>query len=114
MFLTKCAGILLGTIALAAVAQDTQYAPRGQQIPVPECMNLHNAWESPQMMCPPFAHERWIKDLQHWRTERRIRIAFDPARYELPAFQWTQSSFMQIWGSMTGINCKWSSRCLAA
>ena len=95
MFLTKCAGILLGTIALAAVAQDTQYAPRGQQIPVPECMNLHNAWESPQMMCPPFAHERWIKDLQHWRTERRIRIAFDPSRYELPAFQWTQSSFMQ-------------------
>ncbi len=95
MFLTKCAGILLGTIALAAVAQDTQYAPRGQQIPVPECMNLHNAWESPQMMCPPFAHERWIKDLQHWRTERRIRIAFDPARYELPAFHWTQSSFMQ-------------------
>ena len=95
MFLTKCAGILLGTIGLAAVAQDTQYAPRGQQIPVPECMNLHNAWESAQITCPPFMHDRWLKDLQHWRTERRIRIAYDPSRYELPAFQWTQSSFIQ-------------------
>jgi len=40
-------------------------------------------------------HDRWLKDLQHWRTERRIRIAYDPSRYELPAFQWTQSSFIQ-------------------
>ena len=80
---------------LGAAAQDTRYAPRGQQIPPPDCMNLHNAWEGPQTICPPFAHERWLEDLQHWRAERRIRIAFDPSRYEMPAFKWTQSSFMQ-------------------
>ncbi len=40
-------------------------------------------------------HEHWLEDLEHWRTERRIRIAYDPSRYELPAFQWTQSSFIQ-------------------
>ncbi len=70
-------------------------APRGQQIPAPDCLNLHNAWEGPQILCPPFIHEHWLDDLQHWRAERRIRIAYDPSRYDLPAFQWTQSSFMQ-------------------
>jgi formylglycine-generating enzyme required for sulfatase activity len=33
--------------------------------------------------------------VQHWRAERRIRVAFDPSRYESPALQWTQSSFIQ-------------------
>ncbi len=87
--------LMLGTLAVTAAAQDTLYQPRGQQIPAPTCMNLHNAWEGPQTTCPPFAHERWLADLRHWRTERRIRIAYDPSRYELPALQWTQSSFMQ-------------------
>jgi formylglycine-generating enzyme required for sulfatase activity len=40
-------------------------------------------------------HERWLDDLRHWRAERRIRIAYDPSRYEAPAFRWTQSSFIQ-------------------
>ena len=44
---------------------------------------------------PAGTHERWLKDLQHWRAERRIRITFDPARYEMPALKWTQSSFIQ-------------------
>ena len=90
-----CLPLMLGTLAATSAAQDTLYQPRGQQIPPPACMNLHNAWEGPQTTCPPFAHERWLNDLQHWRAERRIRIAYDPARYELPALEWTQSSFMQ-------------------
>ena len=83
------------TFALAACAQDTQFGPREQQFPPPECMNLHNAWEGPAPACPPFMHDRWLRDLQHWRAERRIRIAYDGSRYEMPALQWTQSSFMQ-------------------
>ena len=86
------------TIAAAALAsaQDTAFSPRGQQIPAPDCMNLHNAWEGPAVAaCPPTMHETWLRDLQHWRTERRIRTAFDPARYESPALRWTQSSFIQ-------------------
>ena len=89
-------GILGGAIALSATGQDTQYPARGQQIPVPDCMNLHYAWEGVlQVPCVVYTHERWLHDLQHWRTERRIRVAYDPWRYELPALGWTQSSFIQ-------------------
>ena len=91
-----CLGVLLGAVALAAAAQDTQYPARGQQIPPPDCMNLHFAWQNVlQPVCSPDTHGHWLKDLEHWRTERRIRVAFDPSRYELPALEWTQSSFIQ-------------------
>jgi formylglycine-generating enzyme required for sulfatase activity len=40
-------------------------------------------------------HELWLKDIQHWRAERLIRIAYDGSRYDLPGLKWTQSSFMQ-------------------
>ena len=95
MFRTASLAIVLGVFALQAAAQDTLYPPRGQQIPTPTCMNLQSVWEGPQTTCPPFAHERWLADLKHWRTERRVRITYDPSRYDLPAFKWTQSSFMQ-------------------
>jgi len=88
--------LLFAALVLPVMAQDTLFPARGQQIPVPDCMNLHNAWEGPaSAACPPNAHERWLLDLQHWRAERRIRTAFDPSRYELPALRWTQSSFIQ-------------------
>jgi iron(II)-dependent oxidoreductase len=45
--------------------------------------------------CPAGAHDAWIKDLQHWRTERKIGIGYDGSRYSLPALQWIQSSFIQ-------------------
>jgi formylglycine-generating enzyme required for sulfatase activity len=93
--LTSLAALTLAA-ALTAFAQDTQYPARGQQIPVPDCMNLHNAWEGVLTAgCAPFTHERWLRDIQHWRSERLIRIAYDPTRYTLPALQWTQSSFIQ-------------------
>ena len=90
-----CPVVLGAALALTAYAQDTQFGPRGQQIPPPDCMNLHHAWEGVQGACPPFMHDRWLRDLAHWRSERRIRIAFDPSRYDLPELRWTQSSFMQ-------------------
>jgi len=97
MFRTISLVIMAGAIALAATAQDTLYPARGQQIPAPDCMNLHFAWEGPllQVPCSTYTHERWLRDLQHWRTERRIRVAYDPSRYELPALRWIQSSFIQ-------------------
>ncbi|HSZ17983.1 MAG TPA: SUMF1/EgtB/PvdO family nonheme iron enzyme [Terracidiphilus sp.] len=91
----RSAGLGLVLAFSVASAQDTAYAPRGQQIPPPTCMNLHNAWEGNQGGCPPFLHASWLSDLQHWRTERLIRIDHDPSRYELPALRWTQSSFIQ-------------------
>src|ERR1035438_10208392 len=96
MLRTLSLTFLAMSIALAARAQDTQYPARGQQIPPPDCMNLHNAWEGVLTAgCPPYIHERWLHDLEHWRAERRIRVAYDPSRYELPALRWTQSSFIQ-------------------
>ena len=87
---------LTASIVLAAAAQDTQYPPKGEQIPAPECIDLHNAWEGPHAApCAPNTHELWLRDLQHWRAERRIRTGYDPTRYQLPALQWTQSSFIQ-------------------
>jgi iron(II)-dependent oxidoreductase len=87
--------LVLACASHVASSQDTAYPARGQQIPPPACMNLHNAWEGNQAGCPPFMHERWLADLEHWRAERRIRIALDPSRYENPALRWTQASFIQ-------------------
>ncbi|HVB33946.1 MAG TPA: hypothetical protein VNJ52_06170, partial [Patescibacteria group bacterium] len=50
----------------SAAAQDTAFEPRGQQIPPPECMNLHFAWEGAVPGCGPFTHGRWLHDLEHW------------------------------------------------
>jgi formylglycine-generating enzyme required for sulfatase activity len=36
-----------------------------------------------------------LKDITHWRNERRIRIGYNGSRYEMPELVWTQSSFMQ-------------------
>jgi gamma-glutamyl hercynylcysteine S-oxide synthase len=90
-------GLISLTFALPLAAQDTMFPipAHEQQIPAPPCMNLHFAWEGPALNCPPFLHERWLRDLEHWRAERRIRIAYDPSRYETPALKWTQSSFIQ-------------------
>ena len=93
---TALFAIIAASIALTALAQDTQYPARGQQSPVPDCLNLHNVWDNVLTAgCSPFTHDRWLLDLKHWRSERRIRIAYDPTRYTLPALQWTQSSFIQ-------------------
>jgi gamma-glutamyl hercynylcysteine S-oxide synthase len=84
--------LLFGTIAFA---QTTHFAPKVQQIPVPECLMMKGLWEGGSKPCTQNEHEAWIADITHWRMERRIRIGYDGARYDLPALQWTQSSFMQ-------------------
>ena len=96
MRLTVSLGVLAVSFTLTATAQDTQYPAKSEQIPAPECMNLHNSWEGPQAApCSANAHARWLQDIQHWRAERRIRTGYDPSAYELPALRWTQSSFIQ-------------------
>jgi len=37
----------------------------------------------------------WLKDITHWRNERRIRIGYNGFTLRNAELAWTQSSFMQ-------------------
>jgi iron(II)-dependent oxidoreductase len=76
-------------------AQDFHYPPAGQQIPPDRCLTSRDDSESGNTVCTTSNHEAWLADITHWRTERRIRIGYDPARYAMPELQWAQSSFIQ-------------------
>ena len=78
-----------------ASAQDSHFAPKGQQIQSPPCLTMRGAWEGGYVPCSVFTHQEWLMDITHWRAERRIRIGYDPSRYEMPALKWTQASFIQ-------------------
>jgi iron(II)-dependent oxidoreductase len=87
--------LLILAVATISSAQDTHYSPKGQQIPVPECLTMKGLWEGGSKPCSQTEHDTWLADITHWRMERRIRVGYDGARYDLPALKWTQSSFMQ-------------------
>jgi gamma-glutamyl hercynylcysteine S-oxide synthase len=87
--------VLILLLATLSSAQTTHFSAKGQQIPVPECLTMKGLWEGGSKPCTQNEHEAWLADITHWRMERRIRIGYDGARYDLPALQWTQSSFMQ-------------------
>jgi len=93
-----CKRLTLTVLLSAAIctnAQDTKFAPEGQQIPSPSCLTMKGAWEGGGSACSQSEHESWLADIKHWRTERRIRIGYDDSRYDLPALKWTQSSYFQ-------------------
>jgi len=56
---------------------------------------MKGLWEGSYKPCTPEDHQIWLKDIMHWRNERRIRIGYYGADYEIPELLWTQSSFMQ-------------------
>jgi iron(II)-dependent oxidoreductase len=77
-------------------AQDSRFSPNDQQIPAPECLSAaKDLWLAGSKQCSETEHESWLTDIRHWRDERRIRIGYDGSRYEMPALQWAQSSFIQ-------------------
>ena len=87
-------------LVLPLRAQDSNYRPQGQQIPPPACHTLTEAWEDLRAgpgpaPCTPKLQQEWLKDIQHWRDERRIRIGYDAARYQMPKLKWTQTSYNQ-------------------
>src|SRR5579859_3990916 len=79
----------------AACGQDTSFRAEGQQIPALSCLMLHPIWEGAAQGCAPGSHDAWLKDIQHWRNERLIRIGYSGERYAMPSLKWTQSSFIQ-------------------
>src|SRR5882757_2370103 len=87
------------TLLRPASAQDTKYIPESpsnqQMILAPLC-KAPSEDQKPEGHEPPCeAHEAWLKDVTHWREERRIRIGYDGSRYQIPALQWAQRSFIQ-------------------
>src|ERR1700733_10404418 len=94
MIASRITVFLLFVTSLAA-AQDSRYRPDRQQIPGPACLTMKGAWEGGSKACTAEDHASWLTDIQHWRTERRIRIGYDSSRYEIPSLKWTQSSFFQ-------------------
>jgi formylglycine-generating enzyme required for sulfatase activity len=56
---------------------------------------MRGAGEGGHAPCTDIDYKGWLVDIEHWRAETRVRIGYDPARYELPALKWTQSAFMQ-------------------
>ncbi len=87
--------VLVLAAATISAAQDSHFSPKSQQIPVPECLSMKGLWEGGSKPCSQTEHEAWLADITHWRMERRIRVGYNGTRYDLPALQWTQSSFMQ-------------------
>jgi len=81
--------------AFPAPAQDSKFRPNNQQIPVPDCLNIKGLLDGSYKPCTTEDHQLWLKDITHWRNERRIRIGYNGSRYEMPELVWTQSSFMQ-------------------
>lgn len=95
--------VLAAAAVAGASAQDTRYGPDDQQIPAPSCLVHRGAWEQgDNATCTPEDYAGWLKDIEHWRSERRIRVGLDGPRFEgipdfysLPQLQWTRSEFMQ-------------------
>ncbi len=91
----KCVVLSVIVILLTGAArpQDARYAPQSQQIPSPDC--ARQEWNQAYSPCTAELHREWLADITHWRDERRIRVGYSGARYDLPALRWTESSFIQ-------------------
>jgi gamma-glutamyl hercynylcysteine S-oxide synthase len=87
--------LLVAALTLPLMAQDSRYRPERQQIPPPACLTMRFIWEGGYRPCTDDDYQAWLDDVTHWRAERRIRVGYDPARYEMPALRWAQSSFIQ-------------------
>jgi iron(II)-dependent oxidoreductase len=86
---------LIFSVTVSASSQDTHFNPSGQQIPVPDCLTMRGVWEGGSRTCSTEEHKVWLKDIRHWRDERRIRVGYDSSRYAMPALKWIQSSYIQ-------------------
>ena len=94
-FLSGLLVVCLVTSTLA-IAQDVKFAPKWEQIPGPPCAAIPE-WNSQGQpsSCNPQETDAWLRDIEHWRNERRIRVGFNDALYRDPALSWTRSSFVQ-------------------
>jgi formylglycine-generating enzyme required for sulfatase activity len=86
---------LLLALTSSAAAQDTRFPPLDQLIPGPSCLVMHGEGEPPMQPCTDEMHTAWLRDIEHWRDERKVRVGYSDEFYTMPALKWTQSSFIQ-------------------
>jgi gamma-glutamyl hercynylcysteine S-oxide synthase len=87
--------LALVLLAVWAPAQTTHYAPDGDQIPGPDCLNPIKPSAGQPKICSPEDYKAWLEDITHWRMEARVRAGYSGQEYERPELKWTQSSFIQ-------------------
>jgi len=96
----KLALVLILTLGLASAlpAQDTGYAPQGEQIPGPanraEAAD-HCCERSGETPTSAATFKAWLADIEHYRRERLIRAGYHDEQYERPELQWAQKAFIQ-------------------
>lgn len=72
--------LMICAAALTLAAQDSRYAPQGDQIPGP---------------ANPSDFAAWLSDVKQWRAERLTRIGYNGSEYDRPELKWTQRNFVQ-------------------
>lgn len=89
-------GGLCIALSVALHAQDVLHPPVWEQLPGPPCAAIPewNARTQPAA-CDALQVNEWLRDITHWRAERRIRAGYDDTLYRDPSLLWTQSSFVQ-------------------
>jgi hypothetical protein len=75
--------LLLAQLSLALIplhAQDSKVVPRAeesQQIPGPRCHFVPDEDTARARFCTPAEIAAWLADIQHWRSEVRLRMGYD-------------------------------------
>jgi formylglycine-generating enzyme required for sulfatase activity len=90
--------IIIAMIAGPIAAQDTRLEVQGEQIAGPANPSAaadHCCATGGERPVPVPEWQAWLKDIRHWRAERKVRIGYNGAQYDRPEFRWTQRSFIQ-------------------
>jgi iron(II)-dependent oxidoreductase len=90
------AGVLcLGAASLRAQVDYPHIKLDVEGLSAPECNDVPKLLTTGLRNCSPEEMETWLKEMRGWRANRHIRMGYSDEMYELPALQWTQSSFIQ-------------------
>ncbi len=90
----------ISTLAAANELQYSIYVPGSSNelsmIEGPKCLAIpQNGLQFGSAECSSAAHAEFLDAIRGWRTQHRIDIGYDGTRYDNPALQWAQSSYIQ-------------------
>jgi iron(II)-dependent oxidoreductase len=87
----------LFSASLASFAQiDYPHLKLGTEgISAPDCNDVPKLLIGGTRACSLQEQKTWLQEMRGWRENRHIRMGYSADMYELPALQWSQSSFIQ-------------------